>query len=104
MSITAEKTVREIACEQPSAVRVFEKAGIDYCCGGARKLSDACDAGNVAVDELLKRLEEAEASAQAVGTAVSDWKSKPLAQLTRHIVDYHHAYVRENGVRLQALI
>jgi len=34
MSVTAEKTVRELAVENPAATRILEKLGIDYCCGG----------------------------------------------------------------------
>lgn len=103
MSITSETQVRDIACAQPSSVRVFEKAGIDYCCGGARKLSDVCAANDLSVDELLQRLQQAEAEAQKVGDG-EDWNLKPLWVLIRHIVEKHHAYVRENDVRLQALI
>ncbi|WP_414648669.1 DUF542 domain-containing protein [Edaphobacter sp.] len=29
-------TVRGIALEHPSSIRVFEQFGIDYCCGGCR--------------------------------------------------------------------
>ena len=43
MNITEERTVREIAVEQPSSIRVFERFGIDYCCGGRKPLSQACD-------------------------------------------------------------
>jgi iron-sulfur cluster repair protein YtfE (RIC family) len=32
MSMTAAKTVRELALENTTATRVFEKLGIDYCC------------------------------------------------------------------------
>jgi iron-sulfur cluster repair protein YtfE (RIC family) len=35
MSETMTRTVREVAQENPAAARVFEKLGIDYCCGGA---------------------------------------------------------------------
>jgi len=34
MTIVTSKTVREIALETTSATRVFEKLGVDYCCGG----------------------------------------------------------------------
>jgi iron-sulfur cluster repair protein YtfE (RIC family) len=44
MSMTAEKTVRELALENPAATRVFEKLGIDYCCGGNKSLNEACRA------------------------------------------------------------
>ena len=38
MTLTATKTVGEIAAETPSATREFEKLGIDDCCGGNRTL------------------------------------------------------------------
>lgn len=44
MSVTTEKTVRELALENPAATRVFEKLGIDYCCGGNQSLEQACRA------------------------------------------------------------
>ena len=34
---TTTQTVREIALEQPSSIRVFEQYGIDYCCGGRER-------------------------------------------------------------------
>ena len=37
-----ETTVREIALENPASIRVFEKLGIDYCCGGHKLLTQAC--------------------------------------------------------------
>lgn len=37
-----ETTVREIALENPASIRVFEKFGIDYCCGGHKALTQAC--------------------------------------------------------------
>ena len=50
MSMTAERTVRELALENTAATRVFEKLGIDYCCGGNKSLGDACRAANLSVD------------------------------------------------------
>ena len=51
MSITTEKTVREVALENPAATRIFEKLGIDYCCGGNRSLEEACRTANLPMDE-----------------------------------------------------
>ena len=36
---TTTRTVREIALEQPTSIRVFEHYGIDYCCGGRQPLA-----------------------------------------------------------------
>ena len=54
------QTVREIALEQPTAIRVFEQFGIDYCCGGRKPLAEACAAGNLEIDAVLAALEAAE--------------------------------------------
>jgi regulator of cell morphogenesis and NO signaling len=50
------QTVREIALEQPSSIRVFEQFGIDYCCGGRKPLSEACTAGNLEVDAVTRSI------------------------------------------------
>ncbi len=51
MTLTATKTVGEIAVSAPSTTREFEKLGIDYCCGGSRTLGEACASANISVDE-----------------------------------------------------
>jgi regulator of cell morphogenesis and NO signaling len=80
ISMTAEKTVRELALENPAATRVFEKLGIDYCCGGNKLLDEACRNANLSIDEVIDSLEMADHSARAALT-VRDWKTEPLADL-----------------------
>ena len=55
----ATQTVREIALESPSSIRIFEKLGIDYCCGGRKPLTDACLENNLEVAVVLAVLESA---------------------------------------------
>lgn len=96
------KTVREYALEIPSATRIFEKLGIDYCCGGGKSLADACTAAGVSVNEVLDSLN---ANLKSVATsAAEDWQSLSQADLITHIVDKHHAFTREELVRLDALL
>jgi regulator of cell morphogenesis and NO signaling len=102
MAITATKTVRELAVEVPSATRVFEKLGIDYCCGGDRPLEEACASANVAVDDVLRAIEQGIGASAT--TAARDWNSAPIGELVDHIVDKHHAYVKAEVPRLQQLI
>src|SRR3954452_12224825 len=93
MTLTAEKTVRELALEIPAATRVFERLQIDYCCGGNRTLEDACRAAGVPLDRVLASLDTAAAGpAPAVDR---DWLTEPLAELVAHIRDTHHAYTRD---------
>jgi regulator of cell morphogenesis and NO signaling len=97
---TATETVREIALKQPTSIRVFEKFGIDYCCGGRKPLADACTAQNLHIDSVLAELEAAAASSAPV---VEDWSKSPLASLSEHIVSLHHAYVKKELPRLALL-
>jgi regulator of cell morphogenesis and NO signaling len=97
---TTDQTVREIALEQPSSIRVFEKYGIDYCCGGRKPLSEACTAGNVEIDAVLAALELA---AQSPAPVSMNWSQESLEALSGHIVDTHHAYVKRELPRLAAL-
>src|SRR5262245_54469369 len=50
MTPNADQTVREIATENPAAIRIFESFGIDYCCNGARSLEDACAESRVPME------------------------------------------------------
>ena len=102
MSITAEKTVREVALENPAATRVFEKLGIDYCCGGNKSLEEACRTANLPMDEVLDSLEIAEQSARAVQQD-RNWTTEMLADLVAHIISTHHKYTREEMARLGPL-
>jgi regulator of cell morphogenesis and NO signaling len=102
MSMTAEKTVRELALENPAATRVFEKLGIDYCCGGNKSLNEACRAADLSMDEVIDSLEMADHTARAV-QAVRNWQTEPLADLVSHITNTHHKYTREEMARLAPL-
>jgi regulator of cell morphogenesis and NO signaling len=94
------QTVREIALEQPTAIRVFEQFGIDYCCGGGKPLAEACAAGNLKIDAVLAALEVAE---KKPGTELDNWTDKSLESLSSHIVAKHHAYVKSELPRLAQL-
>jgi len=94
------KTVREIALEQPSSIRVFEHYGIDYCCGGRKPLSEACAAGKLEVDTVIAALE---AAAKVAAPSGQDWSQASLESLSGHIVATHHAYVKRELPRLAEL-
>ena len=97
---TATQTVREIALEQPTSIRVFERLGIDYCCGGRKPLSEACEARSLEVNAVIAALEEASAGTEE---RADDFAGKSLAGLCEHIVATHHEYVRRELPRLTAL-
>jgi len=100
MSFSNDTKVSEIVLGEPKAKRVFDDAGVDYCCGGSRSLQDACLAAGTSVEEISKRLREAGGTATAED---AHWTSAPLGELSRHIREKHHAYVREAIGRLRPL-
>ena len=102
MSVITEKTVRELVLENVGATKVFERLGIDYCCGGNQTLEQACLAANVPVDQVLKSLEEEQLSSPA-NSKDRNWQTEPLGDLVSHITTTHHKYTREETARLALL-
>jgi len=94
------ETVREIALNQPSSIRVFEQFGIDYCCGGRKPLAVACTEQNVAIETVLTALESA---AKLSNPDAQNWGKASLGSLTEHIISRHHAYVKKELPRLNEL-
>ncbi len=94
------QTVREIALEQPSSIRVFEQFGIDYCCGGRKPLTDACAEKNVDYHAVLTALEKAETAEEPTA---EDWTKRSLAGLSAYIVATHHEYCKTELPRLAGL-
>ena len=89
MMVTASETVSEIVAANPSSARVFEKYGIDFCCGGNRPLAEVCSEKGLSVEQFSRELTAADAPAQE-----RDWRNAPLAELIDHIVGRHHQYLR----------
>jgi regulator of cell morphogenesis and NO signaling len=102
MGASTAKTVRELALEIPEATRIFDKVGIDYCCGGNKSLEEACAEANLSVEEIFDSLEFAEQEAR---TKQKDrnWQAEPLADLVAHINGTHHKYTRDEISRLGPL-
>lgn len=100
MNINSGTKVKDIALSNPAARQVLEDAGLDYCCGGGESLADACSHAGVSPDEILNRLRQ---NAKNAGADDINWMAAPLSELTRHIRERHHHYVREAIPRTQAL-
>lgn len=92
MAIDPTRTISSFAAETPATTRVFERFGIDYCCGGNRSLLDACAESDVSLEELSRLVEEVQAG-RVAGDA-TDWSSRRLSDLIEHIIATHHAYLR----------
>lgn len=102
MLATQDRTVSDIAASSLAAVRVFERLGIDYCCGGKRPLANVCREKGHDVAAVLSELNLA---LDAPSTPARDWNTAPLRELIDHIVGTHHEYLKREfaplGTRLE---
>src|SRR5215208_5449296 len=100
MNLATNKTVRELALEVPAATRVFERMGIDYCCGGKRSLADACAVAGVKIEDVQLEL----TTASHGHSEEPNFQTATLEELTDHIVRKHHGFARLEIGRLNALL
>ena len=95
-----EKTVGEWVVERPSRARVFERLGIDYCCGGKHPLRQACVKKSLDYEVVLAELERDGAAPEE---GARNWASASLTDLCDHIEQTHHAYLKQELPRLEFL-
>lgn len=80
-------TLGDIVARDYRAAAIFDRYGLDYCCGGKRSLAVACLERGTPLRIVLSELEALEpATAEVAG-------NDPVA-LADHIVARHHTYVR----------
>lgn len=99
-TIPADTHVAALVLEQPSRARVFERFGIDYCCGGKTPLETACADRGLDLAVVTAALAE-----PLVDEADDvDWTSMSVKALCAHIVEQHHGYLREELPPLRQLV
>lgn len=100
MIITETTTVAEIASAIPSSVRVFQRLGIDFCCGGHTPLAFVCEQQGLSLAEVTAAIE---ASAAAPAVEDRDWTRESLHRLIDHIIDTYHNPLRDELPRLESM-
>lgn len=91
MTATFETPVRDIVTADFRTAAVFHNHRIDFCCGGAQPLADACRAAGADTDEVLAELSRAVADPASTVPNFAVWTPNELID---YIVTKHHAYVR----------
>jgi regulator of cell morphogenesis and NO signaling len=93
--------VGELVAQSPGLSRLFEHLGIDYCCGGKRTLEEACQDKHLELEAIVVQIRSA---MDGLAPAPDDVSELSLTQLTYHIEQTHHAYLKRELPRLQALV
>ena len=95
---TSAQSIREIVATQPSAARIFERFHIDLCMQAENSLDRACAELQLSADQVLEKLENAEA--QVDGGSPIDPSTLSIERLIQLIVRAHHQYIRRELPRL----
>lgn len=113
-AIDTATTVGDLVVQRPSRSRIFQKLGIDFCCGGKKSLADACRGKGLdpaSVLQVLLASEAAAPDADASGSVSAsggggggDPATMSLTELCDHVQATHHAYLKEELPRLHAMI
>lgn len=105
IQVDDKTTVRDVVGHYPQTRPVFEKFGIDYCCGGNQCLTDAASQRGLDVAALVGALQEAAAvPSREPAASDKDWYAAPLEELVNHVVAVHHDYMKTALPRLRMLV
>jgi len=91
MQFTEKDIVGEIVARDYRAADVFSGYGIDFCCRGNRTLSEVAQTNNIAVEELLTKLNQIQTGSSEEKVDYQSWELDLLAD---YIEKKHHRYVR----------
>jgi regulator of cell morphogenesis and NO signaling len=96
---SADTTLGAIVAARPAFARVFEKLGLDYCCGGKQSLATACRAKDLE-PHIVQAMLEATPAVLESRPADVDVTALTLTQLADHIEQTHHTYLKAELPRL----
>ncbi|MEZ4299923.1 MAG: iron-sulfur cluster repair di-iron protein [Polyangiaceae bacterium] len=89
--IGPNETLGQVATEHPGATHVFLRHRLDFCCGGGRKLGEACAAAGLDPQSVI-----AEIAAQGVVEEAPRWDTRPLPELIDFLLTRYHEPLRQD--------
>ena len=88
--MNSETTIGEIVTNDFRAASIFKEAGIDFCCGGNKSLTEACKEKGTDVSHLIQQLDTL---AKTPASGATNFKEWDLGFLSDYIVNTHHKFV-----------
>lgn len=89
----SKMTIGEIVASDIRKAEVFKEAGIDFCCGGKKTLSQTCSEAGINEKELTQKLNDIKDKPGSVFHRFNEWDPGFLSD---YIVNIHHSYVRKS--------
>jgi len=82
--------LKTIVISLPNSYKVFEKYGLDYCCGGNQTLKNACQDKSLDYKQILSEISSTHHSVDK-----TDVNNISLTELVNHIENTHHVFMRQ---------
>jgi len=99
MKVTSNSSIGEIVAADFRTAKVFEKYGIDFCCGGHVSLAASCTEKGIEQKVIEEELETIKNQPVERSQNYTAWA---LPFLADYIVNTHHAYLNENMEQIAA--
>ena len=96
---TTVQTVGEFVAGDFRTAKVFEKYGIDFCCGGKVPISAICKEKGIDLATILREIETAKSEPLERSQNYAAWEPSFLAD---YICNAHHTYLKENTGQISA--
>jgi len=90
-------TIAALAISNPGVIPALEKLGIDFCCGGAATVEEACQKAGVDPAQVRSLVAS---PAKDTGRA---WEKESLTTLVGFILETHHVFTRDAMAALRPL-
>ena len=88
-----DRTIGEFVAEDYRAAKVFEKYGIDFCCGGNVALVATCTNKGIDLAAITAELEAVKSEPVERSQNYASWE---MPFLVDYIINAHHSYIKEN--------
>lgn len=99
MTDRINEPVGDLVAEDYRVAAVFEKYGIDFCCGGQTPLAAICRDNGLDPAAILKEIEAVKSSPVE---RAQDYAAWDLSFLADYIINTHHSYLNENTDQIAA--
>lgn len=104
MPIDPQSSIGSLAKAHPQIISLFDRWGLDYCCGGRMPFAKAIETINLPLDEALAILEQEASQAWHAPAETVDTAALSPAELVDMIESTHHAYTRQALSTIEPLV
>jgi regulator of cell morphogenesis and NO signaling len=94
----------QLVLDQPAAAALFERLGLDYCCGGSRTLEQACGQHGLDARTVGLLLDALADGPRGSDLEAHDVARATITELCEHIVTRHHDPLRRELPRIGDLL